>query len=73
MKVHLIDINVSAKFHKFPLLPFQDIKEKQSVMEAHTDRCPDVKTVYTPTPTPTPKHGLRGYNQRTTSDPVSLI
>ena len=35
-KVHLIDINVSAKSDEFPSLPFQDIEEKPK-RHGHTD------------------------------------
>ena len=40
INVHLIDINVSAKFDEFPSLPFQDIEEKPK-RHGQTDRKTD--------------------------------
>ena len=36
--VHLMDINVIAKFEEIPLLPVQDIKENQNVMDTELQR-----------------------------------
>ena len=33
INVHLVDINVFAKFDKLPSLPVQVIKEKQNVLD----------------------------------------
>ena len=50
--VHLIDINVSAKFDEFPSLPFQDIKEKQK-RHGRTDGKTDGRTTWKQDPPPT--------------------
>ena len=47
INVHLIDINVPAKFDEFPSLPFQDIKEKpkrHGRTDGRTERQTDGRT-----------------------------
>ena len=51
IKVHLINIDVSAKSDEFPSLPYQDIKEKPKRMYTRMDECensiPPPKTQFT--------------------------
>ena len=47
--VHLVDINVFAKFDEIRSLPFQDIKERP-IGRGQKDRRTYVKIVYPPTP-----------------------
>ena len=56
INVHLVDINVFAKFYEFPSLPFQDIGKPKY-------RTADVKTVYLPHPQPH-KHCLCRVQQK---------
>ena len=54
IKVHLIDINVPAKFDEFPSLPFQDIKEKLNChrqMNKQMERTEKVKNSIPPSNT----------------------
>ena len=72
INVHLLDINVFAKFYEIPSLPFQDIEKPyhRRWIDRLTDgRMDNVKTVYTPQP---PRQTQFGGGIKIVSFPESL-